>query len=134
MGPRDRRQRRRRAAVIGGAAVAAKRHHDTKEAQQQEEGAAAQQPGPTEPGQAAPPAAAGGLTPEAMEELKQLGELHEQNVLTDEEFQRSLRMLADGVIPTDKFINRRATLEEGPQLFDELLASPETIKCMINFA
>lgn len=54
--------------------------------------------------------------------------------MTDEEFQRSLRMLADGVIPTDKLINRRATLEEGPQLFDELLASPETIKCMINFA
>ena len=40
---------------------------------------------PVEPG---PPAAAGGLTPEVMEELKQLGELHEQNVLTDEEFER----------------------------------------------
>ena len=34
------------------------------------------------------PAAAGGLTPEVMEQLKQLGELHEQNVLSDEEFER----------------------------------------------
>jgi L-iditol 2-dehydrogenase len=53
--------------------------------------------------------------------------------MTDEEFQRSLRMLADGRIPTDRFINRRASLSEGPELFDQLLASPETIKCMINF-
>ena len=45
----------------------------------------AQQAAPAEPG---PPAAAGGLTPEVMEELKQLGALHEQNVLTDEEFER----------------------------------------------
>ena len=73
---RDRRQRRRRAAVIGGAAVAAKKHHDAKEAEQQEE-AAAQQPAP-----------AGGLTPAVMEQLKQLGELHDQNVLSDEEFER----------------------------------------------
>ena len=63
----------------------AKQHRDAKEAQQQEEAATAQQDAPVEPG---PPAAAGGLTPEVMEELKQLGELHEQNVLTDEEFER----------------------------------------------
>ena len=80
MGPRDRRQRRRRVAVVGGGIAAAKTHHDTKEAQQQEEAAAAQPD--------APPPAASGLTPEVMEELKQLGELHDQNVLTDEEFQR----------------------------------------------
>jgi hypothetical protein len=83
---RDRRQRRRRAAVIGGAAVAAKKHHDAKEAQGDE--AASQQAGPGEPGQEAEPAAAGGLTPDVMEQLKQLGELHEQNVLSDEEFER----------------------------------------------
>ena len=28
------------------------------------------------------------MTPEAMERLKQLGELHEQDLLTDEEFER----------------------------------------------
>jgi L-iditol 2-dehydrogenase len=54
--------------------------------------------------------------------------------MTGEDFQRSLRMLADGCIPTEQLINRRATLSEGPALFDQLLASPETIKCMINFA
>ena len=79
---RDRRQRRRRAAVVGGAAVAAKKHHDAKLATQ-EEAAAPQQ---AEPGQPAEPAAAGGMTPEVMDRLKQLGELHEQGVLSDEEF------------------------------------------------
>ena len=86
---RDRRQRRRRAAVIGGAAVAAKKHHDAKQAQQ-EEPAAAEQPAPVEP------SAAGGMTPEVMEKLKQLGELHEQNVLSDEEFEREKAKLLEG--------------------------------------
>ena len=84
---RDRRQRRRRVAVVGGAAAAAKKHRDAKEAQQEEE-ATAQQAGPAEPERARQPAPAGGLTPEAMNELKRLGELHEQNVLSDEEFER----------------------------------------------
>jgi len=53
--------------------------------------------------------------------------------MNDEDFQRSLRLLADGQIPTGQLINRRASLEEGPALFDQLLASPETIKCVINF-
>ena len=53
--------------------------------------------------------------------------------MSDQEFQRSLQMLADGRIPAGQLINRRASLSEGPQLFDQLLASPETIKCMINF-
>jgi Short C-terminal domain len=52
--------------------------------QQREEAAAPPQAAP----QATEPAAAGGLTPEVMEQLKQLGELHEQNVLSDEEFER----------------------------------------------
>ena len=67
--------------------MAAKKHHDAKEAQQQEE----RQPLSRLPLLSPPgrqPAAAGGLTAEAMEELKQLGELHEQNVLTDKEFER----------------------------------------------
>ena len=85
---RDRRQRRRRAAMIGGAALAAKKHHDAKEAQEREEAAAPQQAASGQPGQGAEPAAAGGRTPEVVEQLKQLGELHEQNVLSDEEFER----------------------------------------------
>jgi hypothetical protein len=83
---RDRRQRRRRAAVVGGAVVAAKKHKDAKDAQQQ--AAAAQPPASAGPAPSTQPAAAAGLSHEAMEELKQLGELHEQNVLTDEEFER----------------------------------------------
>jgi hypothetical protein len=74
--------------VVGGAAVAAKKHHDAKQAQQEEQAAASEQASPGDPGQAAEPAAAGGLTPKVMEQLKQLGELHEQNVLSDEEFER----------------------------------------------
>ena len=94
---RDRRQRRRRAAAIGGAAFAAKKHRDAKEEQRQEEAAAAQQAAPADPGQADRPAAAGGLTREAMEELEQLGKLHEQNVLSDEEFEREkARLLGHG--------------------------------------
>ena len=85
---RDRRQRRRRAAAIGGAAIAAKKHHDAKQAQQAEEAAAPPPAAPAEPAPPAQPPAAGGLTPEVMEQLKQLGELHEQNVLSDEEFER----------------------------------------------
>ena len=65
------------AAVVGGVA-----HHAAKSGA--EAGAAAsQQP------QEAPPAAApaeAGLSADAMEQLKQLGALHEQGVLTDEEF------------------------------------------------
>jgi threonine dehydrogenase-like Zn-dependent dehydrogenase len=53
--------------------------------------------------------------------------------MSDEDFQRSLRMLADGRIPTAQLINRRASLSEGPELFDQLLTSPETIKCVIRF-
>jgi Short C-terminal domain len=90
---RDRRQRRRRAAVVGGAAVAAKKHDDAKEAQQA--AAAAPKQAVPEPRQAVQPAAAGGLTPEVMEQLKQLGELHEQNVLSDEEFEREKAKLLD---------------------------------------
>ncbi len=53
--------------------------------------------------------------------------------MSNQEFQRSLQMLAAGCIPAGQLINRRASLSEGAQLFDRLLASPETIKCMINF-
>ena len=38
------------------------------------------------PPAAPPPPAAGGMSAGAIDELKQLGQLHEQGVLTDEEF------------------------------------------------
>lgn len=52
--------------------------------------------------------------------------------MTDEEFQRSLDMLADGSIPAAQLINRRAELSEGPELFEQLLAEPQTIKCVFD--
>jgi Short C-terminal domain len=81
---RDRRQRRRRVAAVGGAAVAAKKHHDAKQAEQEEQGAA----GSEQAGASQPAPAGDGGTPQKLDELKQLGELHEQGVLSDEEFER----------------------------------------------
>jgi hypothetical protein len=69
--------------------MAAKKHHDAKQAEEQ---AAAQPPVAAAEDQ---PPAAGGLSPEAVEQLKQLGQLHEQNVLTDEEFEREKAKLLD---------------------------------------
>jgi hypothetical protein len=77
-------------AAVGAAGIAAKKHHDAKQA---EEEAAAQQPAAAAPDQAPP---AGGLTPEAIDQLKQLGELHDQNVLSDEEFEREKARLLGG--------------------------------------
>jgi hypothetical protein len=77
---RDKRQRRRRIAAVGAAGVAAKKHHDAKVAGEEEAGA--------EPAGQTEPAAAGGLSEESMKRLKELGDLHEQNVLSDEEFEQ----------------------------------------------
>ena len=94
MGLVDRRQRRRRAAVVGGAAVAAKHHHDAKQAEETAVPADDPQPASAEPAQAEPPDS-GGVTPDTLDELKKLGELHQQNVLTDEEFAREKARLLD---------------------------------------
>jgi Short C-terminal domain len=84
---RNRRQRRRRAAVVGGVAYeAGKRRADS----QQEAGA----PEPA-PEQAAP-ASTGGMSPEAMAQLKELAELHQSGALTDEEFEQQKAKLLGG--------------------------------------
>ena len=106
---RDRRQRRRRAAAVGGAALAAKKHHDAKEAQ----AAAPEQPPPA---QAAEPAAAGGLTPDVMEQLKQLGELHEQIVLWAMKG-GSISTIARTAAPAgQEMLQLRLTATEGDQM------------------
>lgn len=53
--------------------------------------------------------------------------------MTTQDFRRSLQMLADGAILTELIINRRAGLSQGETLFEELLAAPEIVKCVINF-
>jgi L-iditol 2-dehydrogenase len=54
--------------------------------------------------------------------------------MNERDFGRALQMLADGKIDVPALVTRRASLTEGPTLFDELLSDPETIKCVIEFA
>ena len=51
--------------------------------------------------------------------------------MTTAELERSIDLLASGKIPAELIIGRHATLEEGPVLFEELLESQSTIKCLI---
>ena len=100
-----------RTAVVGGTAYAVGHHSATKSAEQQQAEAqqnaqiadlqdqqAAQQQqqqaaqpvyqqAPPPPPQAAAPATGGGLSPDDINQLKQLGQLHESGVLTDAEFE-----------------------------------------------
>jgi L-iditol 2-dehydrogenase len=52
--------------------------------------------------------------------------------MTGLEFERALALLAAGELPVGEIVNRYATLDDGPALFEELLASPATIKCVIR--
>ena len=82
----------RAAAVGGGAYVAGKRHAQSQDREAEQEARLQQLEG--EQQAPAAPAAAGGLAPDAIEQLRQLGELHDQGVLTDEEFaQQKARLL-----------------------------------------
>jgi Short C-terminal domain len=79
----------RAAAVGGGAYYMGKRHAESQEQDasqdQRIDDLESQQQAPA-PAPAAAPAAAGGVSADAMERLKELGTLHEQGILTDEEF------------------------------------------------
>jgi len=82
-----------RTAVVAGTATAVsgrvRRRQDARYEQQAEAQAYEQQQAAPPPAYAPPPAApapSGGLDPAAIEQLTQLGALHEQGVLTDEEF------------------------------------------------
>ena len=91
----------RAAAVGGGAYMAGKsraRSQDREMEQEQRiEELEAQPPPPPAPAYAAPaPAAAAGPSDDAIAKLTQLGQLHEQGVLTDEEFTRQKTLLLDG--------------------------------------
>jgi hypothetical protein len=75
----------RAAAVGGGAYYAGKRRQESAQREQDQEArieGLESQPPPV----AAAPAPAVGVQPDSITQLKQLGELHEQGVLTDEEF------------------------------------------------
>lgn len=52
--------------------------------------------------------------------------------MTEDDFREALDLLAGGAVEADLIINRRASLGEGPELFDELLRSPEVLKCVFR--
>lgn len=52
--------------------------------------------------------------------------------LNDKDFGESLSWLAAGRVQTGTLTSRRAPLRGSERLFDELLGSPETIKCLID--
>lgn len=80
-----------RTAVVAGTATAVSgrvsRRQQSKWAAQEQQAAPAQYAEPAEPEYAPPPPAAPAApAPDRMAQLKELGELHTQGVLTDEEF------------------------------------------------
>ena len=52
--------------------------------------------------------------------------------LSDDDFKEALAWLSAGRIPTETLTSRRVPLTGSAGLFDDLLASPETIKCLIQ--
>lgn len=52
--------------------------------------------------------------------------------LSDEDFQAALALLASGGVQTEALTSRRVTLDGSEGLFDDLLRSPETVKCLIQ--
>ena len=82
-----------RAAAIGGGAYAVGKHSANKQAEQQQQaydaGASS-----TAPPAAAPAPGSSGITQQDTERLAELGKLHDQGILTDEEFaQQKARIL-----------------------------------------
>jgi hypothetical protein len=84
-----------RAAAVGGGAYMAGKHRANAQAEQQDQAYYAGQ----QSAMAAPPAAAApspGITSEDTARLAELGKLHEQGVLTDEEFSQQKAVILTG--------------------------------------
>jgi hypothetical protein len=78
-----------RTAVIAGTATAVSNKVSQKQyanAAEKAQAEAQEQAAAAPPPAAAPAPAAGGLTPDVVEQLKQLGQLKDQGILTEEEF------------------------------------------------
>jgi Short C-terminal domain len=77
-----------RTAVVAGTATAVSNRVSRRQANRWAEQETQQAPaGQAAPIQAPPPAPAGGMTDDKLEQLKQLGELKTSGVLTDAEFE-----------------------------------------------
>jgi len=82
-----------RAAVVGGTAYyAGKKVQEGRQQDAEQEEPAQQEEAP----QSAPAAPAGGMSDEAIEQLKQLGELKDQGILTEAEFDEQKHKLLYG--------------------------------------
>ena len=75
-----------RTAVVAGTATAVSNRVSRRQARRWGEQDAAQYQEPEPTYAAPPPAPAAAPAPDPIEQLKQLGALHEQGILTDEEF------------------------------------------------
>jgi hypothetical protein len=79
-----------RAAAVGGGAYALGKHRARSQAEEQDEayqqGAADTAAAPAAAAPAAAPPPSSGITSEDTQRLAELGKLHEQGILTDEEF------------------------------------------------
>ena len=85
-----------RAAMVGGVAYhAGKRVQEGREEDYDRDARIAQLE--AQQAQQAPPAPAGGMTDNTIEQLGKLGQLHEQGVLTDAEFEVQKQKLLQGV-------------------------------------
>lgn len=78
-----------RAAAVGGGAYMAGKHRERSQQREADQDARLDdiesQPAAAAPAAAAP-APSGGLSADAMEQLKSLAQLHDQGILTDQEF------------------------------------------------
>jgi Short C-terminal domain len=84
-----------RAAAVGGGAYAFGKHRERKQEDEQQQAYDEGQQAATTPGPAPP--APSGITAQDTERLAELGKLHEQGVLTDEEFsQQKAKILGMG--------------------------------------
>ncbi|MGZ6640897.1 MAG: SHOCT domain-containing protein [Solirubrobacteraceae bacterium] len=76
----------RAAAVGGGAYYMGKRHAEGQAREDEQDARISDVESQPAAAPATPPAPAGGMSQDAINQLQQLGQLHEQGVLTDEEF------------------------------------------------
>jgi putative oligomerization/nucleic acid binding protein len=101
--PMMRRRPLARAAIVGGVAYSAGKRREAGQQQDAEtqarlddlEAQAYAAPPPAAPA-AAPAPAAGGMTDDTIQQLKDLAALHEQGVLTDEEFTAQKQKILGG--------------------------------------
>jgi hypothetical protein len=96
--PLRRRRPLMRAAMVGGTAYVAGKHVQQGNQREADEAARIDQLEAQQAAAAAPaPAGGGGMSAASIEQLKQLGDLHEQGILTDAEFEVQKQKILQGM-------------------------------------